>query len=316
MATSGVYNLQLELNELLFEAFKVIQVAADGESLSGDMLSRGRNALNIMLKAWEGQGIHLWTYEEGTLFLEVGRAEYPIGDSTVHVTNTYYQTSTDADEAIGQTVISVTSTANMAVNNPIGIVLDDNTLFWSTIASFVTDDTVTINDALTGAAASGAVVYHYPLNSFRPISRISAGREAVRRRESEGYEVPINNLSRRDYENLPNKNQNGTVIQTYYQRHQPTGSFFVWNRPASAKPILRFSYERRIQIMQDPDDTFDLPEDWYEAVVYNLARRLITQYSCTPERTIEINNLATESLDLALGYDTATYPITVNMRQH
>lgn len=225
MATSGVYNLSLTLNEVLHEAFKAIQVAADGESLSGDMLSRGKAALNIMLKAWEGQGIHLWTYEEGVLFLEVGRAEYPVGDADVHVTNTFYQTSTDADEASGQTVISVTSTANMTVANPIGIVLDDDTLFWSTIASFVTNDTVTLDDAITGAAASGSVVYHYPLNSFKPISRISAGRDAVRRRESEGYEVPINNLSRRDYENLPNKNQNGTVIQTYYRRHEPTGSF-------------------------------------------------------------------------------------------
>ena len=317
MATSGTYNLSLTLNEILEETFDQLQIGADGESLSGDMKNRGKKTLNIMLKAWEGQGIHLWTYEEGTLFLEVGRSEYPFGDATVHVANTFYQTTTDADEAIGQTVISVTSTANMSVNDPIGIVVDDNTLHWSTIASIVTNDTVTINDALTVAASSGAVVYYYPATpAFKPVSRLATGRQAVRRRESEGYEIPINNLSREDYQNLPNKNQNGTVIQTYYSRLQPTGTMFVWNAPVSAKPVLRFSYERRIQVMEDADDTFDMPEDWYEAIVFNLAQRLIPKYSCTPQRALEIKELAKNALDVALGFDTAGYPITVNMRQH
>ena len=314
MATSGIYNLSYTLNEILEEAFQQLQIASDGESLSGDMFNKGKRALNIMLKAWENQGLHLWTYEEGTLFLEVGRSEYPFGDSDVHVANTFYQTDLDADEASGQTVLSVTSTANMTNGNPIGIVLDDNTLFWSTISSFVTNDTVTIGDALTGAAASGNVVYHYP-DTFKPVARLATGRQAVRRRESEGYEVPINNLSREDYQNLPNKNQNGTVIQTYYSRLQPTGTMFCWNAPVSAEPLLRFSYERRIQIMDESTDTFDLPEQWYEAVVYNLAERLIPKYSCTPDRAMLIRDMAKSSLDNALGFDTANYPITVNMMQ-
>ena len=312
MATSGVYNLELETNEVLEQALRNLQVSGDGEPITGDMYNRARDKLNIMLKAWEGQGIHLWTYEEGTLFLEKGRAEYPFGDSTVHVANDYIQTTTDADEAIGQTVISVTSTTGFAINNPIGILTEDNNLFWSTIASFVAEDTVTINDALTVAASSGAIVYTYALNSFKPVSRISA----TRRKEPEDYEVPINHFSREDYENLPNKNQNGTVIQTYYRRHEPTGTMFVWNPPASARNVIRFSYERRNQIMVTATNTFDLPEYWYEPVVYNLSVRLIPEFGCTPARQIELKEMARESLDVALGYDTAIYPITVNMRQH
>lgn len=314
MATSGIYNLSYTLNEILEESFDHLQIGQDGESLSGDMLNRGKKTLNIMLKAWENQGIHLWTYEEGTLFLEVGRSEYPFGDSDVHVANTFYQTDLDADEASGQTVLSVTSTANMSNGNPIGIVLDDNTLFWSTISSFVTNDTVTLDDAITGAAASGNVVYHYP-DTFKPISRLATGRQAVRRRESAGYEIPINNLSREDYQNLPNKNQNGTVIQTYYSRLQTTGTMFCWNAPVSAEPLLRFSYERRIQVMDAATDTFDLPESWFEAVTFNLAARLIPKYGCTPQRAMEIKELARSALTDALGFDNSNSPITVNMMQ-
>ena len=170
MATSGTYNLSTTLNELLEESFDLLQVGADGETLSGNEYSRGKKTLNFMLKAWEGQGIHLWTYETGTLFLTIGQSSYAFGDATTHLANDYNQTTTDADEAIGQTVISVTSTSGFANNDPIGIVDDNNEIHWSTIVSFVADDTVTINDALTVAASSGNIVYHYMLSSFKPVS--------------------------------------------------------------------------------------------------------------------------------------------------
>ena len=253
----------------------------------------------------------MWTQDTGTLFLTIGQSSYDFGAATTHLANDYNETTTDADEAIGQTVISVTSTTGFANNDPIGVVTDDNAIHWSTIASFVADDTVTLNDALTVAATSGNVVYHYTLNSFKPVSRVIS----VRRKETTDYEVPINFLSKEDYENLPNKGQNGTVIQTYYSRLQPTGKMFVWNAPSSAIPVLRFSYERRIQIMEEATETFDMPEDWYEAITWNLAKRLIPKFGCTPDRTNLIMSQSTESLDVALGFDSAMYPITVNMRR-
>ena len=311
MATSGTYSLATSLNELLEESFDLLQIGQDGETLSGDMLQRGRRTLNFMLKAWEGQGLHLWVFETGTLFLTIGQNSYAFGDATTHLANDYNETTTDAVEAIGQTEISVTSTTGFAVNDPIGVVTDDNDLHWSTIASFVANDTVTLNDALLVAAASGNVVYHYTLDSFKPVSRVTS----VRRKETTDYEVPIKFLSKEDYEQLPNKNQNGTVIQTYYSRLQPTGTMFVWNPPVSAIPVIRFSYERQIQIMEEAANTFDLPEQWFECIAYNLAVRLIPKYGCTPQRSAELKQLAMESLDVALGFDVANYPITVKMRQ-
>ena len=312
MTTSGRFNLSTTLNELLEETADILQIGADGEPLSGDFLVRARKTLNFMLKAFEGQAIHLWTFSTGTLFLTIGQNSYAFGDSDTHLANDYNETTIDADEAIGQTVISVTSTTGFANSDPIGIVTNDNALHWSTISSFVANDTVTIADALTVKASIGNVVYQYTLNSFKPVSRVSS----VRRKETTDYEVPINFLSKEDYEMLPNKKQKGTVIQTYYERKQPTGTMFVWNPPSSAIPVLRFSYERRIQIMEDPGDTFDMPEDFFEAITWNLAKRLIPKFGCTVARATLINKMAVESLDVALGFDTAPYPITVRLREH
>ena len=53
-------------------------------------------------------------------------------------------TTLDADEAASQTVLSVTSTSGFANSDNIGIELDDGTRQWTTISSFVADDTVTV----------------------------------------------------------------------------------------------------------------------------------------------------------------------------
>lgn len=307
MATSGVYALELTLNGLLEQAYGELQIGQDGETLSAGFYNKAKPRLNTMLKTWEAQGIHLWTMEEGVLFLDVGVAEYPF--STAKVANTYYETTLDADEAIGQTTLSVASTANMAVDMPIGVIGTDNDLQWSTIASFVTNDTVTINDALTVAATSGAQVYYYPTTTFKPVSRILN----VRRKEGTAYEVPINYESRDYYMSLPNKTNQGYPVVAYYSRQIPTGTMYVWNAPSSAVPVIRFTYERQIQIMSSSTDTFDVPEYWYEAIKYNLAKRLIPVFGCGAGRAALIADLAKETLDTALSFDTTLYPITVNM---
>jgi hypothetical protein len=71
------------------------------------------------------------------------------------------ETTLDADELPGQTVLSVTSTANMTVGDSIKIALDNDEFHLSTISSFSAGDTVTIGTAIPSKAASGNTVYIY-----------------------------------------------------------------------------------------------------------------------------------------------------------
>jgi len=68
---------------------------------------------------------------------------------------THSETTLDADEASGQTVISVTATTDMTAGDSIMIEMDNSIFHLSTISSFVAGDTVTIADALTHKATSG-----------------------------------------------------------------------------------------------------------------------------------------------------------------
>jgi hypothetical protein len=139
----------------------------------------------------------------------------------------------------------------------------------------------------------------------------------VRRRESTDYEIPIVFQSRKDYFDLPNKNQNGTPIQAYYDRQEPQGVMYVWNPPGNATSIINFTYERQMMVFDnDPTQTFDLPSDWFDAITYNLAKRLMLKVGCSQERKADIKEGAEEYLDNALAMDQGVYPIRLKPQKY
>lgn len=311
MATSNVYDLSLTLNQVSERAYSSLQIGQDGETLSGGFYNKARDFLNMMIKEWENQGIHLWTMKEGTLFLRVGQSVYPFGDSSTKLANDYYATYVTAAATIGTTTLSVYDTTGFVNGQPIGVVGSDNDLQWFTISSFVADTSVTLSSGVLTDIVENAIIYTYP-DTFVPVTRILD----VRRKQLTDYEIPINFISREEYMSLPNKDQPGNASQAYYSRQLPYGTMYVWNAPSSSVPVLRFTYERKLQIMVNPDDTFDLPESWYGALIYNLAVRLKPIYGCSPKRSLEIESLAKSTLDNALGFDTDVYPITINMQRY
>lgn len=64
-------------------------------------------------------------------------------------------TTLDANEALGQTIISVASTTNFAVGDTVRITLNDASIHQTTIASISAGVSITVDDALPSAADSG-----------------------------------------------------------------------------------------------------------------------------------------------------------------
>jgi len=307
MSTSGVYRLAPTFNDIAEEALDLLQMGEDGETLDGNMLERCRKSFNFMIDSFAGQGMHLWTQKEGTLFLVVGQSEYSF--STANLANTWYETTLSAAEATGQNILSVTSTTNITIGDVAGILLDTKDMFWTTVSS-KTSTTITTAAVLPSAAASGAKVRTYAANSFIPVNRVLK----VRRRESSSYEIPINFESRSDYFNLPDKTSTGEPIQSYFSRQETAGTMYIWPPPSTAETAINFTYERPIQIINYVTETIDIPEYWHEAIIYNLAVRLIPKFGCTVARAQILSGMAREFLDVALNFDSETYPIRMVMK--
>jgi len=79
MSTNGGTSFNLDLNELVEEAFE----RAGLELRSGYDLRTARRSLNLMTIEWANRGINLWTIEQGQIPMVTGQASYPFPVDTI-----------------------------------------------------------------------------------------------------------------------------------------------------------------------------------------------------------------------------------------
>jgi hypothetical protein len=111
MATSGVANFNLDLAEIVEEAFE----RAGGELRSGYDLRTARRSLNLMFADWANRGVNMFTFEQGTINLVPGTATYNLPTDTVDLLEHVIRTgagnaSTQADLTITRISVSTYAT--------------------------------------------------------------------------------------------------------------------------------------------------------------------------------------------------------------
>lgn len=111
MSTSGMTTFNLDLTELVEEAFE----RAGSELRTGYDLRTARRSLNIMFADWANRGINMWTFEQGTINLVPGQNTYALPNDTVdlleHVIRTgANSSSTQADLTITRISVSTYAT--------------------------------------------------------------------------------------------------------------------------------------------------------------------------------------------------------------
>ena len=79
MALSGSTSYNLTAIEIVNRAFAKIHVKKAETTLQPDELQDGLDSLNMMIKAWSAQGLHLWAKDEGIAFLSPGKSSYNLG---------------------------------------------------------------------------------------------------------------------------------------------------------------------------------------------------------------------------------------------
>jgi hypothetical protein len=297
MTTSGSIDFTLTAGDVVEEAFKLLGIKPAEQTLQDFESQDGLRTLNLMLKSWQAQGLHLWAAEEGIVFLESSKSKYLLGSDR----------ATRADDFIGVTLTSAAiSTATtlaldssgMAIGDQIGVELDDGTRHWTTIATVPDSISVTITLGLTAAAASGNSVYTYTTILERPL-RI---KDYIRRQTfGQNNEIEITKFSRQGYFTQTDKTSAGTVTGVYYSPQLTNGELYVWQPVNTITELLRFTFERSIEDIDDSTNTLDIPVEWLETVIYNLAARLADSYTSPKGQTITAK--AQFFLDELLGWD-------------
>ncbi len=79
MATSGTYDFNLDIDEVIQEAMEMI----GGESTLGHEPASARRSINLMLKDWQNRGILLWSTSVSSVTVSASLATYSLNSSTV-----------------------------------------------------------------------------------------------------------------------------------------------------------------------------------------------------------------------------------------
>jgi len=102
MTTSGVANFNLDLSEIVEEAFE----RCGAELRTGYDLRTARRSLNLLFADWANRGINMFTFEQGTINLVPGTATYNLPTDTVDLLEHVIRTG--AGSASNQADLTIT----------------------------------------------------------------------------------------------------------------------------------------------------------------------------------------------------------------
>lgn len=321
MATSGSVNFTLTRNDIINTAFQLLGVYGLGRTVSAEDIALANTMLNMMVKAWQGQGIHLWTNEEAYLFVSDNTASYTLSNDSNAAKacsrSSAVITTLSSAAVASATSLTVGTTTGMIVGDNIGVVLDSDVVHWTTVATIPTSTTLTISSGLATAAASGSNVYTFTsrinkplkITSMRRVVGVDSGSTTTR------YETPMIELSHEEYFDLPMKSLNGTPNQYYYNPDLLNGTLYLWPRPDDPSNYFELTYRRMLEDFDSSSDNADFPSEWLETLTYQLALRLASAFGKDEKVMGLLVPIAGRMLENMLDYDVEISGVQFKMEE-
>ena len=102
MSTSGTAAFNIDLNELVEEAFE----RAGSELRTGYDLRTARRSLNLLFADWANRGVNMWTFEQHAITLVQGQPTYALPDDTVDLLD--HVIRTNANQPSNQSDLTIT----------------------------------------------------------------------------------------------------------------------------------------------------------------------------------------------------------------
>jgi hypothetical protein len=312
MATSGTTS-HIETRDLIItRALRICSAIADEEVPTPSMIANASQSLNDLVKQWDTLGIHVWTETEGVIFPQPGQQMYRLDAVTSpdHAAENWRLSNTTSVMTTGSTNVTLGKIYDFGqydtqTGDNIGIVLDTGRVYWALVAAVMSPTTLILNLGLPEPANGNKAVFIYRTKIAQPLRIPSARRLLIPSLVENSLLV----LARLDYRELPNKTTAGTASAFFYDPQLTVGYFFIWPSPSDVTALLRFTWYRRLQDFSGPANTPDLPQEWSNAITWNLAKEIAPEYDVPLQKyTSVILQRAAETLDMVSGWDREPEP--------
>lgn len=242
MAVSGTYTFNATRAEVIAKALRLVRAVDQRGVPTAEQTTNAVFALNAMIKSWRSDGIFLWTMDEVVQSLTA---------STI-VTGT--------DALIYECIKNHTSAA---VNRPVSGA--DYTSYWQLSTSTI--------PAVWATGQSYTGIGNYSLVT----EIIGIEEEGIFFRRS-GIDNIIKLIPRAEYMSLTSKYTAGLPNQMYFSRENGVSQIFLYPIPDSTSGVLHFIAIKKVMDAGATGDNLDFTEEWIDAIAFNLAYRLSSEY--------------------------------------
>ena len=276
MATSGSTNFTINRDEIIRQALLNLRVVDPAIAIGAQDISDGALGLNLMIKAWQTDGVFLWLNEEVCLHQQYNTQYYSLGTDHCALLSDSFKTQLASDAAAAATEITVDDDDDIEDGDYIGIELDSGTIQWTTVNGAPSENVVTLTDALTGAATTDRWAFSYTSKISRPLQIIEA-----RVRDTNDVDIPLNICtSRNEFFHQTDKTTTGEVLDVYYEPLIGNGRLYTWPVAGTTDVTDRIimTVQRVIEDLDTSANNFDGPVEALEALIWNLSARQAPQY--------------------------------------
>lgn len=142
---------------------------------------------------------------------------------------------------------------------------------------------------------------NYTLSTSLPLRIIEA---RYRDTSSPAIDLPMQALTRDEYFTLPDKAATGIPTNYYFDPIPSGGVLYIWPvLDTATTESIRYTYQRRIEDVDDLDNNLDIPQEWHGLVGYALAARLCDDYGIDDGVAQRIIARSEGMLSKAQGYE-------------
>jgi len=108
---------------------------------------------------------------------------------------------------------------------------------------------------------------------------------------------------------------NVAPVQLYYDPQRSSGYVYIYPVFSNVDQLLFIEFQAPIEDFAATGDEFDLPQEWGEALKFNLALSMAPEYEVTDTKFKQIAALAGASLDLVHDYDQESTSMFIQPNQ-
>jgi hypothetical protein len=252
-------------------------------TVSSEQQLAAKESLFFLLTDLVNDGVSLWCIQKVCIPLSTGKAVYILPPGTSDVLSSTYKTQTALSGSTitgagyqGLSFTVATSPTNVQVafstaSQPALVVesSQDNTT-WVQVAAFDKQQST----LPAGSAIAEDIDNSIPALYWR-VRDTSGTLPSVSSLvfSSNPSEVPMTPFNRDDYFSLPNKTSQASKSLQYWFDKQLSPQMWLWPVPSTADQMV-VEYHRQIQDVGSFSNLLEVPQRWYEYVIYALAEKV------------------------------------------